>query len=778
MKHIIVLILYFGISIHTNAQTTYIGRVNDTQHLPISGVSIQSKTDPTIGIATDKNGDFTIVLYNSSVIISAMGYQPLITTLHPNSNVITLKETSEQLEEIIVSASREAQKRAEIPGAISVITSARLEELKPFGIQQIVNQAPGVFMSTSLASGNEQHMTSVRSPISTKSLFLYLEDGIPIRPTAVFNHNALLEMNDVSFKRVEVLKGPASSIYGSEAIGGSFNFITKNPTGDFSGSLGYQVNDLGFSKYNFEVADYANDKFGYYLGSQYAMRNNGPIEHSNYEKFATTFKTVYHIDSTLTWSNTIDLIDYRSDTSGALTESDYHSGDYLSDQSFSERSARAFRLKSTLDKHWSEHHKTSFNIVLRDNQTDQIPSYRIRQFRDQGSLTGKGEGEINSDRFQSIVGLVQHKVDFNFVNASLIVGSSIDYSPQSYTAQTIGVIVDKNTGKNTAYQINQGEYILNYKAGILNYASYAQFEFNPLTNLKVTAALRYDGFEYDYDNQIDGQAGAADANNNYHNFAPKIGFNYNFNRNSGLYVNYSNGFTPPQTSTLYRNKYVEVDGQILGLSPSKYHNYEVGGYLITDKWKLDIALYVLEGKNTLVTLRNDNDEYYNANAGKTRSYGIEYGIRYNPIPDLNITHSGSFAKHRYVEFYESGIDYSDTDMESAPQLLGITRVNYTPYFLPRFSIGAEHEMIGSYNTSFENQYENKDGILSTATYGGHHVFNLTTRYNFRSFELWVHALNIFDRLYSTRASFNVYTSENNYSPGGPSAFHLGVRYNF
>src|SRR5690606_8320330 len=258
MKHIIVLILYFGISIHTNAQTTYTGRVNDTQNLPISGVSIQSKTDPTIGIATDRNGDFTIVLNNSSVIISAMGYQPLVTALHANSNVITLKETSEQLEEIIVSASREAQKRAEIPGAISVITSARLEELKPFGIQQIINQAPGVFMSTSLASGNEQHMTSVRSPISTKSLFLFLEDGIPIRPTAVFNHNALLEMNDVSFKRVEVLKGPASSIYGSEAIGGSFNFITKNPTKDYSGSLGYQVNDLGFSKYNFEVADYAN----------------------------------------------------------------------------------------------------------------------------------------------------------------------------------------------------------------------------------------------------------------------------------------------------------------------------------------------------------------------------------------------------------------------------------------------------------------------------------------------------------------------------------------
>lgn len=778
MKHIIVLILYLGISVQTNAQSTYIGRVSDVNNAPISGVSVQSNLDPTIGIATDKNGNFTIVLDNAEVIITAMGYQPLLTTLQHDNNVIILEETSQQLEEIIVSASREAQKRAEIPGAISVITAARLEELKPFGIQQIVNQAPGVFMSSSLASGNEQHMMSVRSPISTKSLFLYLEDGIPIRPTALFNHNALLEMNDVSFKRVEVLKGPASSIYGSEAIGGSFNFITKNPTRDFSGSLGYQINDLGFSKYNFEVADYANDKFGYFLGSQYAMRNNGPIEHSDYEKFAITFKTVYHINPKLTWTNTIDLIDYRTDTSGSLTESDYQSGAYFSDQSFSERTAKAFRLKSTLNKYWNASHKTSFNLVLRDNQTDQIPSYRIRQFREEGVLTGKGEGEINSNRFQSIVGLVQHKIDFNLANASLIVGSSIDYSPQNYVAETIDVTVDTNTAKNSAYRVNQGDYILNYKAGILNYAGYAQFEFNPLANFKVTAALRYDGFEYDYDNQIDGQAGAADATSNYHHFAPKVGVNYNFSKSTGLYANYSNGFTPPQTSTLYRNKYVEVDGQILGLKPSNYHNYEVGGYLISEKWKFDFALYVLEGENTLVTLRNENDQYYNANAGKTRSYGIEYGISYNPIPDLKITHNGSFARHRYVEFYDSGVDYSDTDMETAPKLLGVTRVNYTPYFLPRFSMGLEYEMVGSYNSSFENQYENQEGNLSTATYGGHHIFNLTTRYSFHSFEVWIHALNIFDRLYSTRASFNAYTNENNYSPGGPRAFHLGVSYNF
>src|SRR3546814_5098426 len=51
--------------------------------------------------------------------------------------------------------------------------------------------------------GNEQHSMSIRQPLSFKSLFLYLEDGIPIRPAGVFNHNALIEMNMAALNSVE-----------------------------------------------------------------------------------------------------------------------------------------------------------------------------------------------------------------------------------------------------------------------------------------------------------------------------------------------------------------------------------------------------------------------------------------------------------------------------------------------------------------------------------------------------------------------------------------------
>ena len=778
MKYIVSVALFL-VTIGAYAQINYTGILLNNDNKTITGATIQDASNLNNAVISGIDGTFSITLKNSSqVIINHLNFKTATINL-ANNNRIVLQSKDELLEEVIVSASREQQKRKEVPASVSVITNTDLKEAKAFGIDQLVNDVPGVIMSTSRAASNEQHFMSVRSPISTKSLFLYLEDGLPIRPTAVFNHNALLEMNDVSFDRIEILKGPASSIYGSEAIGGSFNFITKNPTKAFSGSLDYQINDLGLKRYAFEVSQYANENVGFYLGAHYVHRDNGPVDYSDYEKFAVTFKNVNHISPTINWTNAFHIIDYRSDMTGSLSEDDYNEGNYESDQTFTERDAFAFRFKSTLDKTWSETNKTVFNFSFRKNNMGQNPSYRVRQFRQQGQLTGFGSGELNSDAFTSYVGLIQHKKDFNFKKASLIIGASADFSPQKYVAETLNVIVDTETGQNIDFTLNGGDYILNYKANILNYATYAQFEINPIEKLKVTAALRYDKFEYDYDNQVDNVAGPKDAKNSYNNLSPKFGVNYNFNYSVGVYGNYSNGFTPPQTSTLYRNSFVGVGGDVFDLKPSSYDNFEIGTYAkITKNFTANVALYVLNGKNTLVTLKDANDEFFNANAGETQSYGVEYGLTFKPLNNITLTHNGTFSKHEYKSFFENGEDYSNTSRPTAPQLIGTTKLVYKPNFVKGLGLTISHELVGSYNTSFEGQATDDNGNPFTETYDGHNIFNALLNYRFKSFEVWLHALNLFDDLYAARVSYNQFSKENSYTIGNPRAFHLGIKYNF
>ncbi len=787
MKHIFIMLVCFFTSLQFYAQkTTYTGTIITPEKAPINGATISIINSESLGIISDINGNFTIETTNipPNISISYMGFVSQKITLKEKHTIIQLEPSNTMLEEVVISASREQQKRIEVPAAITVITAKDIKESKPFGIDQIINRVPGVLMATSRAASNEQHFTATRSPISTKSLFLYIEDGIPIRPTAVFNHNALLEINTTSINRVEVLKGPASSIYGSEAIGGSFNFITKNPTAQLSGSISTEINDIGLSKVAAEVSTYTNDTFGFYLGTHYVQRNNGPIDYSDYEKFAATFKTVYHVSSSLSWTNVFDLIDYRSDMTGSLTEANYTNGNYLSSQTFTQRDALSFRFRSSFHKKWNHHNKTTFNFVFRDNKMDQNPSYRIRQFRSQGQLTGSGSGEVNSNQFQSLVGLIQHKLDFNFAKSSLITGVSIDYSPQDYIAQRTAVMVNTNTGQNTSFSINSNDFILDYEANIFNYAGYFQYEISPITPLKITAALRYDAFKYDYNNRADGIVGAQDQKTSYTNIAPKLGINYNFSKTLGLYANYSNGFSPPQTSSLYRNRFVGVDGVIFDLKPSRFDNYEIGGYFNLKKnLKVDVAFYQLEGKNRLVTLRNGDDTFYNTNAGRTRSYGIEYGVQYQILPGLEISHNGSYSQHRYIDFVDRDTDYSHTDIPTAPSIIGLSAINYNFKLNKKLNVNLslEHELMGAYNTSFENQVVTEvDNVstFSTATYKGHNILNSRITFGYKNLELWGHLLNILDDLYAVRVSYSSFRKENSYTIGNPRAFHLGLKYNF
>ncbi|MEG0406089.1 MAG: TonB-dependent receptor, partial [Acinetobacter sp.] len=103
---------------------------------------------------------------------------------------MALAETSAQdqtktLDTIVVTASREGESINNTPAAISKITSQDIENKHATFIGQLVNQTPGVLMND---LGNEQHMMSIRQPITTSAVYQYLEDGISIRPVGVFNH--------------------------------------------------------------------------------------------------------------------------------------------------------------------------------------------------------------------------------------------------------------------------------------------------------------------------------------------------------------------------------------------------------------------------------------------------------------------------------------------------------------------------------------------------------------------------------------------------------------
>lgn len=144
-----------------------------------------------------------------------------VLTLALNQAVYAAEDT-QTLDEVVVSGSRTAEKLSETPMAIGVVGERALKRDKPKTIGEVINRIPGVSWND---LGNEQHSMGIRQPNSTNAVYQYLEDGIPIRPLGVFNHNSLNEMNLAGSGSVEVVKGAASSLYGSNAVGGAVNFF-------------------------------------------------------------------------------------------------------------------------------------------------------------------------------------------------------------------------------------------------------------------------------------------------------------------------------------------------------------------------------------------------------------------------------------------------------------------------------------------------------------------------------------------------------------------------
>lgn len=740
------------------AQTICTGKVIDAAtYEPVARASVQIK-NTNQGTTTNNKGEFVLPLTDTTydLAISSLGYFPgtINNAAAQPSLLIKLQSNNNSLQEIVISASRTAQKRSEAPVAIATISKQTMEDTKATRIDQLVNKVSGVHM---VNLGNEQHEMSIRQPMTTKSLFLYLEDGIPIRTTGVYNHNALLEINMPAARQIEIIKGPASSLYGAEAIGGAVNIITQAPPAVFTGQVSVQATNTGYKRTDVQVGQ-TFGKFGLLISGYYANRHNGPVVHSDFHKTGITIRGDYAISEKTKWVNNITYVNYYSDMLGSLDSAQFANRDYSTPQTFTYRKVPAIRYKSQLFHQWNNNSTTQVSFVYRNNSVQQNPSYRVKN---SATDVSKAFGEINESAFNTYMLVAQHQQSFNFFNSKIIAGISVDNSPSKYNSHFINISRD-NRGYYVSYTTTDS-MLSQYKTGITNLASYVQYEAELVKGLQLTAALRYDFYHYDFDNSLPPSSftGAPSTKNNFKRFSHKVGATYNY-KGVGLYANYSVGFVPPQISELYTGVKVPY------LGPQTFFNYEVGGWfsLVKNKLYADWSWYLLHGTNEIISVKNADGSTENQNAGKTKHTGIEYGITYRPVNALSLRFSAANSKHSFVEYIEKGIAYNNNELAGGPRFIANAEVMYKPVFVKGLRVSAEWQHIGAYYMDNAN----------TKKYGGYDLLNLRAGYIIRSFELWVNALNATNTYYSTFASKSGGTLS--YNLGDPREFNVGVAYRF
>ena len=674
------------------------------------------------------------------------------------------------LHEVVVSGNRTAQKRTELPIAIANISGRTIQETKAQRLDFLLNQVSGVNM---INLGNEQHEMSIRQPMSTNNLFLYLEDGIPIRTSAVFNHNALLEMNMAAAANIEIIKGPASSLYGAEAIGGVVNLITVAPPLNTAGTFSIQANNQGYRRADLQAGTTVG-KLGFVVSGYYANQSNGPIQYSNFHKSASTYRLDYHIDDATTWSNSVTYVDYFSDMYGSLDSTHFATRNYSAQTFFTYRKVYAFRGKSVLTHSWNSSSTTTATFMFRNNSVIQNPSYQIGSYHSGGLASAPlsvdtAIGNINDNAFKSYGLYLQHVQKFRFLNSKLILGANAELNPQTFNENFIWV--NKATVHGLVNYVsfsNPDSVIANYRTLVTDAGGYADYEFSPLNGLRIVAALRYDAFQYNFINNLTESTviGGPSTVTNYSKLAPKVGFTYNID-GIGFYGNYSEGYVPPQLTDVFgktsNNTY---------LQPQDFHSYEVGGWFafFSNRLYADWSAYLMNGTDEIINVKLPNGISASENAGKTRHRGLEYGVSYRPCADWFFRVSASDAKHSFVDYVSGGVDYSGKEMADAPHFFGSAQVTYKPHYVRGLRLSVEGQRVGKYYMDNLQQY----------SYRGFDVVNFRAGYDLGHFGLWINVLNAFNEYYSTISQVSVSSgvASYTYQLGDPRSVTVGLSYHF
>ncbi len=235
MKYYLSILVLCTTNLSLYAQTYSItGTVTDSLNIPLQYVNI-SLIGTNFGDASDLLGRYhinNIPVGNYTIEFSAIGYETYkktnlsLTDKSITLNVI-LKEQVIESEEVIVTAGKYEQKKSDLPVSSVIIQGNEILKQNFFSIDYALRYVPGINLT--------ENQISVRGSsgytMGAGTRVLVTMDGVPIY-TGDTGEIIWEQIPMTDIERIEVIKGPASSLYGTSAIGGVINIISRKPSSE------------------------------------------------------------------------------------------------------------------------------------------------------------------------------------------------------------------------------------------------------------------------------------------------------------------------------------------------------------------------------------------------------------------------------------------------------------------------------------------------------------------------------------------------------------------
>ncbi|MBD3380294.1 MAG: TonB-dependent receptor [Candidatus Omnitrophica bacterium] len=516
---------------------------------------------------------------------------------------------------IVVTATKSDMKEKDVPGRVDVVSGKEMGNMPVENVDEALVYTPGI------NGRRANNMFSFRPVVTLRGLggdeqgrTLVMMDGIPLNKadTGDVNWNMML-VGDVD--QVEVFKGPGSSLYGNNAMGGVINVITKKPEKLFEEKIyaGYGSYNTWKSGFIFGARSREAEEDALYL------RVSGQYQHST--------GYVSDPDAAMTSYTTRRFIDEQGINTRIGYELDELNGVDLT--YIYNRGKRGEGEKYRADDGVHRLFETNFVSMAYRGASGNV-KWSAKAFYDREDYTRVSERmrgvsyqrfDVESKRedYGALGDIFWDICDWNTLSAGteLRIGS-VDAADVYKTSPDIV----ENRGKMALYSV-----FLQDEARLFD----DRFIF--VAGIRYDWARFYDGYYNSTDPSWTSYNGDLSSNDWWH-ISPRVSARYIFADELSVYCSYSNGFRASILDDLCRSGWMWVGPKIANpdLEPETLDNYEVGAdIMLADKVKIKPSFYYSIGKDFLYyvdsgqRLWGTRIMYKRENVGKVRSYGLELG---------------------------------------------------------------------------------------------------------------------------------------------------------
>ncbi len=683
---------------------------------------------------------------NCRVILDARGFiwsvaVVIIVIFVPNS----FADLAQELDTVVVTATRIAQRNYKIVGNVTVITADQIAASNAQNIPELLSDVQGVNIYA--YSTAKTTLVDIRGFGDTSSRnVLVLVNGRKINSTDMSGPD-LLQVPLEAVERVEIIRGAGSVLYGDNAVGGIVNIITKKGEGKLSGKVGTVYGSYDRRGTDLEISGASHD-ISYFLYSKY-FDDQGYRQNSDVLAKDLNTRLDYDFSDILSTSFNFGWHEDDSGLPGGLNSAELRTlgrRGSPSPEDFSSTKDRFVNLGFHLTPWQEEDYVGELVLDL---------SYRNRDVYDE--FNEYAGYETHTKRSIDTTGIAAKYIfDHLVFNKEVNFVTGIDYYDHENDILGSATSPDDLT-------ISKEEF------GIYGFL---QYEF--LKDLFVNGGTRYHKADYAFSQRNV----AVDTKQSPDEWVSMGGMKYEYAKGSNLHWNVQQTFRFLATDEWYSSTsnpdWGLTPGLNTGISQQTGIQYEMGlKHNFHDAVIVNVTPYWMDLNDEIFF---DPVALSNSNYDKTRRVGVEFGdkvdlLKFFDVGFLDKLEFSSDYTYQDPQFLEGANDGKDIPMAPRHQ----AGAGLTAEFWKHYNVSLKGEYVGS---RFAINDVSNGALHGTSAVKPYYTLNTRIAYTNDNLELYAAINNLLDEPYAPVVVKSSFSSTQDYYPAPERNFNLGMKLRF